>query len=51
MDQKKVSESLVEQVFVIRSQHLNSFGRLFGGMLMVWIDELAGIVSRRLEGY
>ena len=47
MEQKRVRDSKTEQVFVIRSQHLNSFGRLFGGMLMVWIDELAGIVARR----
>lgn len=47
MKKKKVCDSMTEQVFVIRSQHINSFNRLFGGTLMVWIDELAAIVARR----
>ncbi|MDD3219906.1 MAG: acyl-CoA thioesterase [Lachnospiraceae bacterium] len=44
---KKVNESITEQVYVVRSTHINGYGRLFGGQLMQWIDELAGIVSRR----
>lgn len=44
---KRVSESATEQVYVIRSQHINSQGRLFGGYLMQWIDEMAGVVGRR----
>ncbi len=44
---KKVEDSRTEQVYVIRSQHINPQGRLFGGYLMQWIDEMAGIVSRR----
>lgn len=47
---KKVQDSKTEQVYVIRSQHINSQGRLFGGYLMQWIDEMAGIVSRRHSG-
>lgn len=48
MDKKKtVKDSSAEQVYVIRSQHINGFGRLFGGVLMQWIDEIAGIVCRR----
>ncbi|MDO5703399.1 MAG: acyl-CoA thioesterase [Lachnospiraceae bacterium] len=47
---KKVSESLTEQVYIVRSQHINGYGRLFGGILMQWIDEIAGIVSRRHAG-
>ena len=44
---KKVSDSYTEQAYVVRSQHINSTKRLFGGYLMQWIDEMAGIVSRR----
>lgn len=44
---KQVQDSATEQVYIIRAQHINGFGRLFGGYLMQWIDELAGIVSRR----
>ncbi len=44
---KKVEDSLTEQVYVIRSQHINPYGRLFGGYLMQWIDEVAGVVARR----
>ena len=31
---KKVSDSMVEQVFQVRPEHLNGAGRLFGGQLM-----------------
>lgn len=44
---KKVSESRVEQVYQIRPEHLNSAGRLLGGRLMEWIDEVAGLVGIR----
>lgn len=47
MTVKKASDSATEQVYIIRSQHINSYGRLFGGYLMQWMDELAAIVSRR----
>ena len=47
---KRVEDSKTEQVYVIRSQHINSYGRLFGGFLMQWIDEVAGVVSRRHSG-
>lgn len=47
---KSVQDSQSEQVYVIRSQHINPQGRLFGGFLMQWIDEMAGIVSRRHSG-
>ena len=47
MIKRKVSDSLTEQVYTVRSQHINGYGRLFGGILMQWMDELAGIVSRR----
>ena len=44
---KKVSDSRTEQVYIVRSTHINGYGRLFGGFLMQWIDELSGIVCRR----
>ena len=44
---KKVSESMVETVHLVRPNHLNAAGRLFGGVLMQWIDEVAGVVGKR----
>ena len=44
---KKVSQSLTEQQYLIRPTHINHYGRLFGGQLLYWIDELAGIVAMR----
>jgi acyl-CoA hydrolase len=31
----------------VRPNHLNAANRLFGGVLMQWIDEVAGIVAKR----
>ena len=45
--EKKVSESRIEQVYQVRPEHLNGEGRLFGGRLMEWIDELAALVGIR----
>ena len=47
---KKVSDSLTEQQYLIRPTHINHYGRLFGGQLIYWIDELAGIVAIRHSG-
>ena len=47
---KKVSDSLTEQQYLIRPSHINHYGRLFGGQLIYWIDELAGIVAIRHSG-
>lgn len=44
---KTVAESRMEQVYQVRPEHLNGAGRLFGGRLMEWIDELAGLVAIR----
>jgi len=44
---KKVEDSLTEQHYLICPAHINSYGRLFGGQLLKWIDELAGIVAIR----
>ena len=44
---KTVDDSRVEAVHIVRPNHLNSANRLFGGILMQWIDEVAGIVAKR----
>lgn len=47
MKEKRVDDSRVETVHVVRPNHLNGANRLFGGILMQWIDEVAGIVAKR----
>ena len=47
MEGKTVAESRVETVHIVRPNHLNGANRLFGGILMQWIDEVAGIVAKR----
>lgn len=47
MEAKTVDESRVETVHLVRPSHLNGANRLFGGILMQWIDEVAGIVAKR----
>ena len=44
---KTVEASMTEQVHLIMQQHLNGSGRLFGGALMQWIDEVAALVAKR----
>ena len=44
---KKVEDSLTEQQYLICPAHINHYGRLFGGQLLKWSDELAGIVAIR----
>lgn len=44
---KRVEDSMMEQVYQVRPGHLNGAGRLFGGILMEWIDEMAGLVALR----
>lgn len=47
IEAKKTSDSIVETVHIVRPNHLNGANRLFGGILMQWIDEVAGIVAKR----
>lgn len=47
---KTVSQSFTEQQYFIRPPHINHYGRLFGGELLKWIDEVAGIVATRHSG-
>lgn len=44
---KTVKDSIVETAHIVRPNHLNGANRLFGGILMQWIDEVAGIVAKR----
>ena len=44
---KKAGESRTDQQYLVRATHLNHYGRLFGGVLLAWIDELAGVVATR----
>lgn len=44
---KTVEASMTEQVHLIMQQHLNGGRRLFGGALMQWLDEVAGVVAMR----
>ena len=37
IEEKRVEDSRVETVHIIRPNHLNAAGRLFGGMLMQWL--------------
>lgn len=45
--ERRIAESVVETVHVVRPNHLNGANRLFGGILMQWIDEVAGVVAKR----
>lgn len=47
---KRAADSLTEQQYFIRPYHINHYGRLFGGELLKWIDEVAGIVATRHSG-
>ena len=44
---KTVEDSRTEQVHLIMHQHLNAGGRLFGGMLMQWVDEAVSYTHLR----
>ena len=41
--EKRVEESQTEQTHLLMPQHINGSGRLFGGQLLAWIDETAGL--------
>ena len=43
MRRKRISETKVETVHLVRPGHLNDAGRLFGGVLMQWMDEIAAL--------
>jgi acyl-CoA hydrolase len=47
LESKRVKDSYVETVHIVRPNHLNGANRLFGGILMQWLDEVAAIVAKR----
>ncbi len=44
---KRSTDSLTEITKLIQYQDINGQGRLFGGRLMEWIDEAAGVAAMR----
>ena len=42
--------SKTEITHLVRPADINGYGRLFGGILMQWIDETAGVVAMRHSG-
>lgn len=50
MNCKKISDSKCEGVYLVLSQHINGSGRLFGGILLQWIDTIGAVVARRHSG-
>lgn len=44
---KRVSDSATEQVRIVIYPDINGIGRLFGGKLLSWIDEVAAATARR----
>lgn len=47
---KRISDSVTEQIQILMPEHINGYGRLFGGKLVEWIDIVAGVVARRHSG-
>lgn len=46
-EKRRIEDSKVESLHLVRMTHLNGAGRLFGGMLMQWIDEVAALVAKK----
>lgn len=44
---KCVDDSKTEQFRLLKYEDINGANRLFGGKLMAWIDEVAGVTARR----
>ena len=47
LEERTVAFSRTENTFLVMPEHINGYGRLFGGVLMRWIDEVAATVARR----
>lgn len=47
MKKKSVEDSKTEQFRLLKYEDINGANRLFGGKLMAWIDEVAGVTARR----
>ena len=50
MTNRTVNDSKTEQVHIVQPADLNGGNRLFGGVLLNWIDEVAAIVAMRHAG-
>ena len=50
MQKKHISDSVTEQIHLLKYEDINGEGRLFGGKLVSWIDEVAGTVAKRHSG-
>lgn len=44
---KTPADSRTEATHLLRHEDINGYGRLFGGRLMEWIDDAAGIAAKR----
>jgi acyl-CoA hydrolase len=47
MNNKRIKDSITEQVHILSQGNLNGYRRLFGGKLMSWMDVVAAVVARR----
>lgn len=47
---KRIADSLTHATHILRHEDINGENRLFGGRLMEWIDDVAGIAARRHAG-
>ena len=47
VQKKYVEDSRTEQFRLLKYEDINGANRLFGGKLMAWIDEVAGVTARR----
>ena len=45
MTKKHMEDSRTENTYLIMPKHINCYGRLFGGILMQWIDEVDLILN------
>lgn len=45
-----MKDSVTEQIHLLKYEDINGEGRLFGGKLVSWIDEVAGTVAKRHAG-
>lgn len=47
LTEKRVSDSSTEQIHILMERDMNGVGRLYGGQLLFWIDEVASAVAKR----
>jgi acyl-CoA hydrolase len=46
-DEPKAAPRGIDTFTIVRPEHLNHHGSLFGGQLLTWVDEFAWIVASR----